>query len=137
MMMMICVLEQRFPIKSPHRFTHQLNSVHPLSADPVTQPSERQLSEESTDRVSDLDTEILVGGVGATCVVNVTDHGGGDGNGEDIVGIGEETDTGNDTGLGVEELGWLAGCPDRIERERKGQSKLRMVLLIVNVTWID
>jgi hypothetical protein len=57
---------------------HQFDTVHLLSSEVVGEESEEQLTAESSDRVGDLDTEVLVGGVGATVVVDVSEHGRGD-----------------------------------------------------------
>lgn len=56
----------------------------------VGKETEEELTEESADGVSDLDTKVLVGSVGATLVVNVTNHGGGKRDTENVVGISEE-----------------------------------------------
>jgi len=58
-----------------------------------THETEEKLSEESTDRVGDLDTKVLVVGVGTTLVVNKSDHGRGKRDCEDVVRVGEESDT--------------------------------------------
>lgn len=60
-----------------------------------------QLTKEGADRRGDLDTEILVGGEGAVGSVDVPEHGGGDGDGEDVVCVGEETDAGDEAGADV------------------------------------
>jgi hypothetical protein len=87
--------------------THELDTIHALATNMVGEPTEENLTDESTDRGRDLETEVLVGRVGATLVVDVADHGCDDGDREDVVGIGEEADTGDNAGLGVEprELG--------------------------------
>jgi hypothetical protein len=59
----------------------------------VGEETEEKLAEEGTDGVSDLDAEVLVRGAGTTLVVDVADHRGGDGDGEDVVRIGEKSDT--------------------------------------------
>lgn len=92
---------------------YSLDTVHLLAADVVGEESKEELSEEGTDRVSNLDTKVLVGSVGSTLVVDVADHGGSDGNGENVVSISEEAHaygseakmwrlTSNDTCLGME-----------------------------------
>lgn len=59
----------------------------------VGEETEEELTEESTDRVCDLDTKVLVVGACFTLVVDVTDHGGRERNTENVVGIGKESDT--------------------------------------------
>lgn len=59
--------------------THEFNTVHSLATDPVRQVTKAELTEEGTDRVSYLDTEVLVGCASATdstvgagrCVVDI------------------------------------------------------------------
>jgi hypothetical protein len=75
--------------------THELDTIHALATNLVGKPTEENLTEESADRGSDLETEVLVGCVGATLVVDVADHSCDDGDREDVVGIGEEADTCN------------------------------------------
>jgi hypothetical protein len=75
--------------------THELDTIHALSTNVVGEPTEEKLTDEGTDRGRDLETEVLVGRIGATLVVDVADHECDDGDGEDVVRISEETDTFN------------------------------------------
>ena len=59
----------------------------------ICEEAEKQLAKEGPDGVSDLDPEILIGRIGTPSVVDVADHGGCDGNGENVVCIGKEADT--------------------------------------------
>jgi hypothetical protein len=113
MIMIIC------PKSAFHRsiikLSHQFHTVHLLPADVIGEEPEKQLTEECTDRVGNLDTEILkrrvsiktqlaadptylVGGVGSRhsngigsgsfgSMVHVTDDCGANGDGENVVGI--------------------------------------------------
>lgn len=66
--------------------------THALTTNDIGEPTEDELTEDITDRSSNLDTEILVAVVGSDrgggCTVSVhhAEHGCGDGNGEDVVG---------------------------------------------------
>ena len=58
----------------------------------VRKETEEKLSEEGSDGVGDLDTKVLVSGIGPAVVVDVADHRCGDRYGEYIVRVGKETD---------------------------------------------
>jgi len=85
---------------------HQLDTVHFLATKTISQVTESNLTHEGADRGRDLDTEIQISGE-STAIVNDSQHGSDQVNGEEIVSISEETDTGNQTGADVEpaELG--------------------------------
>ena len=59
--------------------------THALTTDDICQPTEEELTHESTDGGCDLDTEILVGGQLASRTVNVAKHGRRDVDREDVV----------------------------------------------------
>lgn len=80
---------------------HQLDTVHALASQAIGKGTESDLTEEGSDRGSDLDTKIQIRGE-STIVVDHAQHGGDEVDGEQIVGIGEETDTGDQTGADVE-----------------------------------
>ena len=77
--------------------------THPLTSENICEPTKEKLSDNVTDRRGNLDTEILVRSERRCAVViDNTEHRCDDGNRENVVGIGEETDTGNQTDLHVE-----------------------------------
>lgn len=83
---------------------HELDTVHLLATVDISEVSEAELSKESSDGGGDLESEILVGSERREAgsrhgAVDVSDHGGGEVNGEDIVGIGVESNTGDQAGL--------------------------------------
>lgn len=59
------------------------------------------MTEECADRSGDLDTKILVDVEGSTGAVEVSQHGGGDADGENVVGIGEEAYACDEAGADV------------------------------------
>jgi hypothetical protein len=67
---------------------HKLNAIHPLTADNISQPTEEELSNQSANGGSDLDSEILIGVEFAACTIDITQHGRGDVDGEDVVAVG-------------------------------------------------
>lgn len=85
---------------------HQLNTVHALASQTISKGAESDLTEEGSNGGSDLDTKIQIRGE-STTVVDHAQHGGDEVDSEKIVGIGEETDTSDQTGADVEpaELG--------------------------------
>ena len=74
-----------------HDDDHELNAVHALTADDICEPSEEQLTEESTDGGGDLDAEVLVWAENLSRAIDIAQHCGGNVDSEDIVGIREET----------------------------------------------
>jgi hypothetical protein len=86
------------------RITYEFNTIHPLSSNNISKPSKQQLTDKGTDRVGDLYPQILIGSVLLSVMVDVSNHGSSDGDGEDIVGISEEPDSGYETCSGVEPL---------------------------------
>ena len=95
--------------------------THALTTNDVSQPAEEELTDNVADRSGDLDTEILVRREGTGPVlIDITQHGGGDVDCENIVAavyqrgcgradragedsrIGEETDTSDETHFEVE-----------------------------------
>lgn len=80
---------------------HQLDTVHALASQAIGKGTESDLTDEGSNRGSDLDTKIQIRGEGTT-VVDHAQHGGDEVDSEQIVGIGEETDTGDQTGADVE-----------------------------------
>jgi len=84
--------------------TYEFNTIHPLTSNNISEPSKQQLTDKGTDRMCHFDSQILVGGILLSVVVDVSNHGSSDGYGEDIVGIREESYTCNKTGSGVEPL---------------------------------
>lgn len=93
--------------KGGHNNDHQLDTVHALAAETISQVTETNLAHEGTNRGSDLDTEIEVRGEGAAVEVDYSQHGSDQVDGEKIVSVSEETNTGDKTGADVEpaELG--------------------------------
>jgi len=81
--------------KSGNDDDDELNTIHPLSTDDISQPTEQELTNQSADRGGDFDAKILMGGEFTTFAIDITQHGGGDVDSENIVGIGEETNTGD------------------------------------------
>ena len=67
--------------------THELNSVHPLPSDMVGEITEKKLAKESTDGMSDFDSEVLVGRARSSVVIDIANHGGGNRDGKDIIAI--------------------------------------------------
>ena len=61
--------------------------THALATDNICEPTEEQLTDEGTARGSNLDTEILVGVELAAGTINITQHGGGQVDGEDIIAV--------------------------------------------------
>lgn len=80
----------------------QFKTVHLLTTDDISEETETKLTDDSSSRGSDLDGS--VGGDGdfsrgsRVLPVDDTKHSSHDTNGEDVVGIGEETDTSDQTG---------------------------------------
>lgn len=84
----------------------QLEPVHLLPPDQIGQNTEADLTDDGPSRRCDLDGCIRVGGDGSWLArrrlpVHDSQHRGHQINGEDVVGIGEETDPGDDTGPDV------------------------------------
>lgn len=83
----------------------QLETVHLLATNDISEETESKLTNDGASRGSDLDGGVgrdgdLAGSVGFL-PVNYPQHGGNDTNGEDVVGIGEETDTSDEDGANV------------------------------------
>lgn len=84
----------------------KLKTVHALTTDLVSEPTETELTNDGTTRGSDLDGSVG-GGRNLSWVllgvdpVNNTKHVGHETNGEDVVGIGEETGTSDENGTNV------------------------------------
>lgn len=84
----------------------ELETVHPLTTDTIGEVTETELSDDSTGGGRDLDSSVGRGrdlaGVGLSVVpVDDSQHGGDKRDGEDVVGIGEETGTSHDNGTNV------------------------------------
>lgn len=79
---------------------NQFKTVHSLTADHIGEETETKLSNDGTTRCCDLDRSIGrdwdLAGLGLP--VDYSQAGGDDTDGEDVVGIGEETDTGDGNG---------------------------------------
>lgn len=74
---------------------HQLNTIHLLPSDDISQPTEQELTDEGADGGSDLEAEFLVGGQSSALGVDEADHARAHVDGEDVIGVGEESDTSN------------------------------------------
>jgi len=84
----------------------KLETVHALTTDLVSSPTETELTDDGTTRGSDLDGSVGVGRDLSWVLLGVlpvddTKHVGHETNGEDVVGIGEETGTGDEDGANV------------------------------------
>ena len=109
----------------------QFKTVHALTTDLVSSPTETELTDDSTTGGSDLDGGVRVGGNLSRvllCVlpVNNTEHVGDETNGEDVVGIGEETDTSDDDGADV--------VPTELGLVNLGESKTSALVWVDNVS---
>lgn len=93
--------------KQTFRLTnHELDTVHLLTTDHVGKPTKEQLAHKCTNGSSDLDAQVLVGvEPGVSLSVDITKHGRGNVDGEDIIGICEETHTRYQARLDVEPTG--------------------------------
>ena len=85
---------------------NELKTVHLLAANDVGQPAETELTEDSATRGSNLDGGIGIGRYHAGVLlgflpVDHAQHGGHQVDGENVVGISEETDTSDDNGTDV------------------------------------
>jgi len=72
---------------------HEFDTVHLLTADNISKPTEQKLSDQGANGGGDFDTKILVGIEFSTGAIDVTQHNGGDVDSEDVVCIGEEADS--------------------------------------------
>ena len=79
----------------------QFETVHLLTSDNIGEETKTKLTNDGTSRSGDLDSgirgdwELSLAGDWTGLVVDHTKHGGHDTDGEDVVGIGEETNTSN------------------------------------------
>ncbi len=80
-------------IPAEQHTTHELDTVHALSADVIGEETEEELAEKGTDRVCNLDAEVLVGRVRASLMVDVANHRGGYRYREDVIRISEKPDS--------------------------------------------
>jgi hypothetical protein len=78
----------------------QLKTVHLLTSNDIGKGTETKLSDDSTGGGRELDSSILGSGESALVVVPVDDtqHDGQEGHAEDVVGVREETGTGDQDG---------------------------------------
>lgn len=80
---------------------HQLDAVHALSANAVSQPSKEQLADDGAARGCDLDGSISTGGELASASLGIlpvdnAQHGDGKVNGEDVVRVSEKANASDD-----------------------------------------
>lgn len=83
----------------------ELETIHPLAADHIGQPAEAKLTDDSSTGRSDLDSSVgglgdgaaLLGSVPVDRAKHVRHHT----NGEDVVGVGEETNASDEDGADV------------------------------------
>lgn len=80
----------------------ELKTVHLLAADQICENTEANLTDDGAGASRDLDCRVggfgdaALAGAMAALPVDYTQHGGDQVDGEEIVGIGEETNTGDD-----------------------------------------
>ena len=83
----------------------QLKSVHAFTTDNISEVTKAQLTDDSSTRSSNLNSRVGIRWDRAlgwgSLPVNYTQHGGDQVDGEDIVGIREETNTSDHTGADV------------------------------------
>lgn len=103
--------------ESGHDDDDQLNTVHALTTNVIRQVTEEELTNHRTTGGRDLDRSVggggdLAGVLGGILPEDNTEHAGGQVDGEDIIGVGEETNTSDDDGtnmipteLGIVNLG--------------------------------
>lgn len=85
---------------------HEFETVHLLATDNIGEVTETDLTKNGTTGGSNLDGSVgslgdLAGVLLSVLPVNDTKHVGDETNGENVVGIGEETNTGDDDGTNV------------------------------------
>ncbi len=77
----------------------QLEAVHALTADDISQGTEAELADDGTGGGGELDGSVGSCGHGTDAgVVDDTEHERQEGDGEDVVRVGEEADAGDDDG---------------------------------------
>ncbi len=78
---------------------HELKTVHALTTDNIGQHTETKLAHDGTSRGGQLDGVVRGSGhLAGARVVHDTQHNGQHRGSEDVVRVGKETDTGNNTG---------------------------------------
>ena len=77
-----------------------------------------QLTTEGSDRSGNLDAQILVGGQRTSLAVDITKHNRSDVDGKNVIRIGQETNTSDDTCASVEPTG-KCHTASRLENDRE------------------